>query len=253
MNAISLIIFYFLNTSYSPPSSLNNDVVRKITVSYSVFQAQLLNENAVSNDNTAAHLIALKDSFSIYYYNQYSIYEINNRKVFQSNNKIDSVKSDFIYVITKRDTPYCWWFNSFHTFLPEKKNTDSFIKSNALANADFYDSANSILHKQTNIDSSQLLKIYTVKKNPADTQIDTAKYYFTKHLPAIEFSFSRTLERDTKMKLYKVEFAFSEPAGQVNEAHAQPKVMRFEMWEKKVDNAAEIIFFTKNWERLFND
>ncbi|RYY97325.1 MAG: hypothetical protein EOO11_11205 [Chitinophagaceae bacterium] len=162
-------------------------------------------------EQDSVRILNFRDTTSIVYMDAYALYRLPAVTQFETN---QSIRGTEAYLLMRRGAGTGRFFSSGADASPGVVvNVDSFLRKKGLQGEDFdvpADSAWQLVATTAGDRPDEVLEKYAYTRPPTETVFDSIYYYYSKRPPAVDFSFSKKLDRAKRMKLSRVRFLYNE-------------------------------------------
>ncbi len=230
---LSAIIFFSAESVYAQPGQLK---AYKLMVSYPLVRDK-------------GDLTILKDTVSIFYWQDYLIYKVHYTALTRINDgPVNSEKRYNYFVFKKADKYGHLFYDVLDSSVGKRLPVDSFLFVRGFHLAVNTDSLKLVSSKK-NKTSGVLLEKYVSPKQRGDFVPDSIFYYYSPHLKT-DYTFSAQLDSIKNMKLYEVRFMYNRRYSRANKITLPKREFYFEVIEVVVDDKKEIEKVIKRFEEI---
>jgi hypothetical protein len=176
------------------------------------------------------------DSFSVFSAKDYTIYEFPMYKsVFQDGIEV-SFRSLSSYFYFKNNEKTGIYLDSLRSLNFKKCKVDSILNIYGFTNFVFYDKDSLTKHSSTILPSGDIKERYVTNFVRDVNYSDTNVFYFTKKKYPIAYSFSKELEDEKNMQIYRLECIFNKRKYGNNSSEVPKRSFVFTLKEEYLDD-----------------
>ena len=220
-------------------TSTNNTSIQGVELTFSYPFIQITKGNLNYSN--------LKDTISIFYYNNYVLYRLPPTKRFETDENIPGTEPHFLY---KKDGVYGLFFKTKMDTLGTRISVDSFLVKEGIRGRDFQLPSDSLWKFTGRIkDKSIVLEKYAILKQVSEISLDSIYYYYSKNMEDVEFSFSPHLDSLAGMKLFRIRLLINQKYSPTYNLTFPKREFRFEIKEVPVSDTKDLIQIFERFEK----
>jgi hypothetical protein len=187
------------------------------------------------------NLSNLKDTISVFYYNNYILYRLPTTKSFETDENIAGTEPYFLYKI---DNVYGLLFKTKNDTIGTRVSVDSFLVKQGMRGRDFQLPSDSLWKFIGRLkDTGIVLEKYAVLKQGSEISLDSVYYYYSKKMENVEYSFSHHLDSLADMKLFRIRLLINQKYSPTYNLTFPKREFLFEIKEVVEQNSKDVIQF----------